>query len=226
MERVSLVLVAAGEGRRLGGRRRKALVPVGGRPLLLHTLEAMRDLPDLHETILVIHPSDRAAVESEWGKALSDLGVTSTVAGGKEREDSVRAGLEATSADSTLVAIHDAARPFVSVVDLSNVVEAAAEKGAAILATPVGDTVKVEGKALRIAETFPRKGLWLAATPQVFRREIILEALRRAVSPVTDDAEAVERAGWEVALVPSTGPSLKITTPADLEIARRLLAPS
>lgn len=223
MERLALVLVAAGEGRRIGGTLRKALIPIGGKPLLLHTLEALKELPHREETILVAHPEDRTTIESEWGDALRDLGVSRIAPGGREREDSVRAGLEAVSGAATLVAIHDAARPFVAPDDLLAVVESASLKGAAILASPVGDTVKEEGEGGRIARTVPRKGLWLAQTPQVFRREILLEAHRRLTGPVTDDAEAVERVGWEVALVPSTTPNLKITTRADLELARRLL---
>ncbi len=224
MERLSLILVAAGEGRRIGRGLRKALIPIGGKPLLLHTLDALRDIPHREETILVIHSTDRERLEADLGDALSANGVTHIVDGGKEREDSVRAGLEAVSTESSLVAIHDAARPFVQAVDLEAVVEAAALKGAAILAIPVPDTVKVEGDGRCIERTASRESLWLAQTPQVFRREIIIEAHRRLEGRVTDDAEAVERAGWEVTLVPASGPNPKITTPADLEMARRLLA--
>lgn len=222
-EKLGMIVVAAGEGRRLGGNIRKALVPVAGRPLLLHALERLAALPHLREGVVVIHPADRARVEEEWGEALRGLGVARIVDGGKEREESVRAGLEALSAEITLVAIHDAARPYVHADDLHAVVGAAIDIGAAILAEPVSDTVKIEGDPLRIAETFPRHGLWLAQTPQVFRRELLEEAHRRLDRPVTDDAEAVERLGEPVVIVPATSPNWKITTRADLEVARHLL---
>src|SRR5262245_53287684 len=225
MRTVALVL-AAGRGERLGLSLPKGFAPLAGRPLLLHALAALDAVAELERLVPVI-PGDavaryRAAIAGE-GAAWR---LAAPVVGGRERQDSVRAGLSALPPGTGLVAVHDAARPLVRPDAVRRVVEAAAATGAAILAAPVRDTIK-RVVAGRVAETPPRAECWAAQTPQVFRVEILREALAKADAEGvvgTDDAQLVEALGVEVRVVPGDPDNLKITGPEDLALAERLLA--
>lgn len=225
MSRFALILPAAGLGTRMGGR--KSFLALAGRPILFHTLD--RFLPfreQVCQTILVAHPDDVGAIGEQWGTTLRDAyGVTHVVAGGARRQDSVKAGLACLGPEAELVAIHDAVRPFVAPDAIAAALEAAEAVGAAIVATPMKPTVKRVADG-RIAATVDRRGLWCAQTPQVFRRQLILDAY--AAEPngpdVTDDAQLVERLGHPVAIVPGSDLNLKITTPEDLHLAEAILA--
>ena len=225
MRTVALVL-AAGRGERLGHPLPKGLVPVDGRPLLLHALEALGAVEEVDLLIPVV-PADAF---TRFEQALAAAGpkgrLAAAVAGGRERQDSVRAGLAALPADAGLVAVHDAARPCVRPEAVRRVIEAARASGAAILATPVRDTIK-RVAAGRVVETPPRAECWAAQTPQVFRVEILREALAKADADGTvgtDDAQLVEALGVAVRVVPGDADNLKITVPEDLATAERLLA--
>ncbi|MBM4037873.1 MAG: 2-C-methyl-D-erythritol 4-phosphate cytidylyltransferase [Planctomycetes bacterium] len=233
---------------------RKTLLLLAGKPILLHTLD--RFLPfrqRICQTIIVAHPDDLGIIESQWGALLQKTyRVTDLVAGGARRQDSVRAGLARLrplpsavcrlpsavrplpSADY-LVAIHDAVRPFVAPAAIAGALDAAEATGAAIVATPMKPTVKRGADGL-ITATVDRCGLWCAQTPQVFRRQLILDAYAAAdvaqppsavpgpQSEATDDAQLVERLGHPVAIVPGSNLNLKITTPEDLALAEAILA--
>jgi len=139
----------------------------------------------------------------------------------------VRAGVMATAPESDLVLIHDAVRPFFPPAETREACRRALQVGGALLAMPVHETLKREGAQGHVGETVLRTGLWTAQTPQVFRRDLIIAALRRARGlglKATDDAQVMEAAGFPVALVRSTPWNLKITEPADLELAALLLA--
>jgi 2-C-methyl-D-erythritol 4-phosphate cytidylyltransferase len=227
MPTVATVVVAAGEGRRLGAEGPKAFVPLAGRALFLHSLERLAGVPGLAEQVLVVPPDARARVEREWAADLRRLRVARVVAGGARRQDSAAAGFRATAPGSEVVLVHDAARPLVRTEDAARVAEAAARVGAALLAVPLSDTLKREGPAGRVAGTLDRRGLWRAQTPQGFRREVYAAALARAGSgddDATDDALLVERAGGAVALVEGDPGNLKVTTAADLRAAEAILA--
>ena len=145
------------------------------------------------------------------------------VAGGRTRSDSVRLGFEALAAsDGDIVAIHDAARPFVTVEEIAAVLSAAQKTGAAIAAVPVVDTMKRTSSNL-IVETIDRDGLYGAATPQAFRVEVLRRAMA-AGGEATDEAALCERLGIAVAIVPVSRFCFKITTPEDLELAEAILA--
>jgi 2-C-methyl-D-erythritol 4-phosphate cytidylyltransferase len=144
------------------------------------------------------------------------------VAGGSARFESVANALRELRADVDFVAVHDAARPCVTPALIDAVFTRAAETGAALLAIPVADTIKRGDAAGRVTGTVDREGLWLAQTPQVFRRDWLTEAYARRESlgpSITDDARLVEAAGHAVYLVTGSATNLKITTPADLDIA-------
>ena len=145
------------------------------------------------------------------------------IPGGAERADSVRAGLSACSNAATIILIHDAARPLISVRDIDRVIAAAKRHGAAILAEPVIDTIKL-AKDFAIGRTIDRAHLWKAQTPQGFTRDLIFKAhCGKLARQATDDSLLAERLGARVRVVPASGDNLKVTTPHDLEIAAWLL---
>jgi 2-C-methyl-D-erythritol 4-phosphate cytidylyltransferase len=227
------VVVAAGSSVRMGGRVRKPYLKLCGRPLLAWTVERLARAPGLRQVVVVIRPQDarRAARAVQLARLPARVQVT-FVHGGPRRQDSVHSGLRATSATAEVVLIHDAARPFPPLKAMQDAVECAARHGGAILALPVRDTVKQQDGARRmpgIARTVPRAGLWLAQTPQVFRRALALELFERLAreaprGEVTDDAAVCERFGRRVLLVPGSATNLKITNPEDLRIAAALLS--
>jgi 2-C-methyl-D-erythritol 4-phosphate cytidylyltransferase len=151
------------------------------------------------------------------------------VPGGSERQDSVRAGIEALDRETELVVIHDAVRPFITVGLIENCIRAAAEEGAATVGVPAKDTVKEVAADGRVLRTCDRNLLWLTQTPQAFRRDIIENAHRAAVRDGyrgTDDTSLVERLGVAVRMIRGDYGNIKITTPEDLLIAEALLAAS
>ena len=223
-ERAALIIVAAGDGRRLGSAQRKALVSLAGRPLLEHALRRLLPLAWLEPVVVVGHREDRAALSALLARLPRPVAL---VDGGERRQDSVLAGARAAAGDVVLV--HDAARPFVPVERLAELAERARAVGAALLAVPVADTIK-EARAedaSSCARTLPRDRLRAAQTPQAFRREALLELLERAVADgrtVTDEASLFEASGFPVHFVEGSARNFKITTAQDLELAEALLA--
>ena len=227
MATVASVVVAAGEGRRLGAGAPKAFVTLAGRAMFLHSLEALAAVPGLAEQVLVVPPGTSAEARGRWGSEFGRLRVSAVVEGGARRQDSAAAGFRALSPAAEIVLVHDAARPLLRTEDAARVAEAAGREGAALLAVPISDTVKREGAEGRVAETLDRRGLWRAQTPQGFRREVYAAALalaERDGTHATDDAALVENAGGAVVLVEGDGSNLKVTTEADLRRAERALA--
>jgi 2-C-methyl-D-erythritol 4-phosphate cytidylyltransferase len=225
--RAALVVVAAGEGSRLGAGCRKALVPLGGRPLIEHGLARLLSLPALGPVVLVGHRDDHAALTA-IAAAFSPPPMV--VDGGARRQHSVLAGLRALPTEAPeLVLVHDAARPFVPVGAIPELIVRARQAGAAILAVPVVDTIK-EAHADRpdsAGRTLARERLWAAQTPQAFLRQplqLLLEQAAREQRDVTDEAALYEAAGRAVAFVTGSQLNFKLTTPADLALAEALLA--
>jgi len=225
MRTVALVL-AAGRGERLGHALPKGLVPLAGRPLLLYALAALEAVDEVDRLIPVVPADALDRFEQALRAARGLHKLAPAVVGGRERQDSVRAGLAALPAGVELVAVHDAARPCVRPEAVRRVIEAARATGAAILAVPVRDTIK-RVVAGRVVETPPRAECWAAQTPQVFRVEILREALAKAETEGTlgtDDAQLVEALGVPVCVVPGDADNLKITSPEDLVWAESLLS--
>ena len=222
---VAALVLGAGRGERLGTDAPKAFVPLLGRPILLHALEALAACPALDRLVPVV-PAEELAGLARWGAELGAIPrLAAAVAGGAERQDSVRAGLRALPGDVSFVAVHDAARPLVRAADVARVVAAAREHGAALLAVRVRDTLKrVRGGG--VVETLLRDECWAAQTPQVFRRDWLAEALAKAEADGflgTDDAQLVERLGLPVRVVEGDPANLKITFPEDLVLAEARL---
>jgi 2-C-methyl-D-erythritol 4-phosphate cytidylyltransferase / 2-C-methyl-D-erythritol 2,4-cyclodiphosphate synthase len=214
------LVVAAGRGTRLGAPLPKQYLPLAGEPLLRHTLRALAAHQRISGVRAVIHPDDREHYEH----AARGLDLLAPVAGGVQRQDSVRLGLESLETiDPDMVAIHDGARPFVESALIDRVLDALAATPGAIPALALADTLK-RGRDGRIAETVDRSQLWRAQTPQGFRFREILAAHRAAAGlELSDDAAVAERAGLAVSLVQGSETNLKVTAPDDLARAEGLL---
>lgn len=214
-----LVIAAAGSGLRLGRESPKALVPLRGVPILDWALRAFaRDALAIPIDLVVVTAPESHRAEFERIVA----GRARVVAGGATRSDSVRAGFAALGAsDDDVVAVHDAARPFIGAAEADAVYAAAASSGAAIAAIPLVDTIKrvVQG---RVVQTVDREGLFGAATPQAFRGEVLRRALASG-RDATDEAALCEDLGIPVVVVPVSRRAFKITTREDLELAEGML---
>ncbi len=220
---VAAIVVAGGRGARVGGAVPKQLLEVGGESILRRSVRACDAHPLVAELVVVV-PAELVAT----GDAL--VGTTRVpcrvVAGGARRQDSVRAGFEAVSGAAEVVIVHDAARPFVTREVIDRVIASAASVGAAVPAIPVADTVKraaVSDGARVVLKTVPRDELWLAQTPQGFRRDVLARAVAAGQSSdeATDEARLVELAGGTVAIVDGDRRNVKITTSDDVTEARQ-----
>ncbi len=222
---VGVIIVAAGRGTRLGADVPKQLLDLGGRTILQRSVAAF-DAVDRVSAVVVVLPAE--LVESGPALAGASAHPCRFVAGGERRQDSVRLGLEALPAACDLVLVHDAARPFVEPALVDRVIAAAERTGAAVPAQRARDTIKrVPAGTRTVAETIPRDEIWLAETPQGFRRSLIeaLTAQAQSTGEATDDAVLAERAGHQVEIVESGPGNMKITTREDLIAARQRLAP-
>ena len=223
--RVAALVLAAGRGERLGHDLPKGFVCLAGRPLWLHSAEALASVAEIERVVPVIPEGERERFRACIAASRPPARLAEPVIGGATRQDSVRAGLEALPASAEWVAVHDAARPLLQPEAVARLLAAARLHGAAILARPVGDTIKrVAGE--RIVETPDRAECWAAQTPQVFRTELLREALAKAAAEgfeATDDAQLVERLGVTVHVVEGDPDNLKITRDEDLATAEAWL---
>ncbi len=218
------VAPAAGVGQRMGEAIPKQYLPLAGRPVIVHTLETLLRYPPLAGVVVAIGPDD-----AWWPEIAAELNTAKplrVVTGGAERGQSVLNGLEALRdwADpNDWVLVHDAARPCLSAADLDRLlVELTDDPVGGLLAVPVRDTLKQADASGRVATTVDRSRLWHALTPQMFRLEPLRDALRDALArglPVTDEAAAMEAAGFAPRLVEGRADNVKITRPEDLALA-------
>jgi 2-C-methyl-D-erythritol 4-phosphate cytidylyltransferase/2-C-methyl-D-erythritol 2,4-cyclodiphosphate synthase len=224
---VTVIIAAAGEGRRLGASVPKQLLEIGGRSILEWSVDAFIRHGRVDDVIVVV-PAWLAAQPPPWLAAASAAGGSTVrvVEGGARRQDSVANAFACVRAASDVVLVHDAARPFVSDDLISRAIDAAAAHAAAIVALPVRDTVKrvekADGTAVIVA-TLPRDAIYLAQTPQAFRRHVLEEAVAVGRSGVeaTDEAMLAEQAGHRVHVIEGDPANVKITTTGDLESARQ-----
>lgn len=224
MPSFAVILPAAGKSSRFGDQYyKKPFVPLENRPVWMHAAEKFCNRSDVQQTLLVVSPDDLEEFQSKFGGNAALMGVQ-VIVGGAERTDSVAAGLAQVRPDIEFVAIHDAARPCIAEQWIDAVFAEAKKTSAAMLAAPVTGTLKRVGPSRIIEATVSREGLWEAQTPQVFRRELLVEAYaRRGSEPATDDAQLVERLGKPVTVVPCSAMNLKITTKEDLRLAAAIL---
>ena len=219
-----MILPAAGKSSRFGDQfYKKPFAPLENRPVWLHAAEKFVNRADVQQTILVISAEDRESFQEHSGGNAALLGIE-VIEGGAERYDSVAAALARIKPTIDFIAVHDAARPCIAEEWINKVFAAAERTGAAMLAAPINGTIKRVASDNTIEATVPRAGLWEAQTPQVFRRDLLLQAYaQRGGKPATDDAELVERMGQKVTVVPCSTMNLKITTKEDLRLAGAIL---
>jgi 2-C-methyl-D-erythritol 4-phosphate cytidylyltransferase len=224
MPTFAAIITAAGKSSRFGDRNyKKPFAMLGGRAVWLHSVDRFQNHQDVKQTIVTVAREDREDFDRKFGANIAIMGIE-VVEGGAHRADSVQRALERVQGDIDFVAVHDAARPCIADKWIEQVFAAAQKSGAAILATPVAETLKkVDGKR-EITATVDRASLWAAQTPQVFRRELLIEAYaKRGGDTVTDDAQLVERLGRAVTVVLGSAMNLKITTRDDLKVAEQVL---
>ncbi len=218
---------AAGRGIRMGGTVPKQFLMLGGVPLLVHCLRVLENSPSVSAVILAVPETERDYCRQDIVSRFHFTKIKDVVAGGVQRQDSVRLGLEAVQEGVEVVVVHDAVRPFLTVEMVQRVIARAIEQGAAIVAIPMRDTVKRQGADGLLKETVDRGHLWLAQTPQAFRVPLLREAHAKAQVEgfaATDDAQLVERLGHAVAVVEGSTENIKITRPEDLAIGEAILA--
>ncbi|HMO35843.1 MAG TPA: 2-C-methyl-D-erythritol 4-phosphate cytidylyltransferase [Gemmatales bacterium] len=215
--------MAAGRSQRFDHDVKKPYADIDGRAVWMRAADVFIKRQDVVQTILVVAAEDEENVQRRYGPNMAFMNVQ-LVLGGKERSDSVAQGLAAVQPDIDFVAIHDAARPCLTDVMVEKVFALAIELGAAILAAPVVDTLKRADKQLQITRTEDRTDLWLAQTPQVFRRDIILKAYQsKPDASATDDSVLVETLGYPVAICKGDHTNIKITTLSDLFLAEAIV---
>ena len=204
--------------------RAKQMLELAGVPLLVHTLRRFEECDAIHQVILVLQPSMTSEVLGLISRHNLKK-IARVVGGGAERQDSVYRGLQVINSEvAGIVAVHDAARPFVRPDEIKTIIERAESTGAAVMALAATDTIKQVNRG-RVQRTLDRKRIYHAQTPQAFRYEIIKAAYDRAYTEgysVTDDSQLVELAGHRVSVVEGSPINIKITRPFDLRIAEAI----
>ena len=222
---VSAIIVAAGGSVRMGIADSKQFIPLMGRPAIEYTLKAFESCYRIKEIVVVCREQDKERIraiadENEFSK------VKTLVEGGASRAESVRNGINAANEKAEYFAIHDGARPLITVEEIERVVEAAFETGAATLGVPVKDTIKIVDGYNKIESTPLRSQLRAVHTPQVFEKELYRFALENAGDNMinfTDDCSLIENMGGEVEVVKGNEENIKLTTPIDVVIAESIL---
>ena len=226
-ERNTAIVLAAGQGKRMHSKVQKQFLEIQGYPVLYYSLRCFQESPLIQDIILVTGEESISYCKEEIVQKYGFTKVSAVIPGGKERYDSVYAGL-CECRDCEYVLIHDGARPFVTEEILKRGLQKVKETGACVIGMPSKDTVKVADEADFVSETPDRKCVWTIQTPQIFSYSLIREAhdsiRQKDMSKITDDAMVVEQeTGAKVALAEGSYQNIKITTPEDLDIAEAFL---
>jgi 2-C-methyl-D-erythritol 4-phosphate cytidylyltransferase len=222
---VTAIIVAAGKSERMGAGTDKAFLNLGPKPVVAWSLLAFERCGDVDQIVLVVRKDQLIAA-----KALSRMfGISklrTIVAGGKERQDSVLAGMKEMDSDTRIVVVHDGARPCVTQEVISDVIKSARRGAASVTGSRIRDTVKIVEKGVTVSQTVDRTKYWAVQTPQAFPYSMLRKAyatVEQEQKEVFDDAQAVEISGEAVKICETEKPNLKITTPEDLQIAAAIL---
>ncbi|PYZ95708.1 2-C-methyl-D-erythritol 4-phosphate cytidylyltransferase [Alteribacter lacisalsi] len=227
MENYTVVIPAAGQGKRMKAGKNKQFLMLNGIPLVIHTLRVFEQDDFCSEIVLVVNEQETEAME----QLVNEYGITTPVCiipGGRERQNSVYEGLKQVEngGKDPVVLIHDGARPFIKKEQIDTLVSTAKASGAAIVAVPVKDTVK-KASGTTVTATVEREGLWAVQTPQAFRLSLILSAHQQAAEAGflgTDDASLAEWCGKTVRIVEGDYQNIKLTTPEDLLFAEAIIS--
>jgi 2-C-methyl-D-erythritol 4-phosphate cytidylyltransferase len=226
MGKFAVILPAAGSSTRFGDpKQKKIYAELDGRAVWLRAVEPFVNRDDVAQIILAIAAEDRELFERRYRANVAFMNIK-VIEGGAHRSDTVARALEAVDETCEYVAVHDAARPCISGSLIEAVFQAAREHGAALLAAPVSETIKRAADGCFECETVAREGLYLAQTPQAFKRRLLCAAYAqraRVAGEITDDCQLVEALGHRCAIVMSSALNIKITTPLDLKLAAAIL---
>ncbi|MBP7216385.1 MAG: 2-C-methyl-D-erythritol 4-phosphate cytidylyltransferase [Candidatus Omnitrophica bacterium] len=231
MTQVTAIVLAAGQGKRFRSTIPKPLVKVCSQPIIIFSLKILSQHPSVKGVIVVVNPENKKGILAAIQKYHIKK-ITKVVEGGLLRQDSVYNALQCLPQETDVVLIHDGARPFLQKAWVTNVIQLAAQQGAAIVGMPVKATIKkVAQRATRqtasrflVQKTLDRSQLWEIQTPQAFKKDIIVKAYARYGNiSVTDDAALVERMGKRVHVIESSYSNIKITTPEDLILAEAIV---
>ena len=224
MAKFAVILPAAGKSTRFRDKEKKPFAALDGRPVWLRTAELFVSRDDVCQCILVIDPSDEEMVRRKYGANMAFLNI-SLVHGGSERFESVANAIKIVKDEVDFVAIHDSVRPCVTSELIDKVFQQAVKSGAAILALGMTDSLKrgSSTEPVVIEQSLPRERLWLAQTPQVFSKEILIKAFKNVPKGATDDSQVVEATGATVSIVVGSSSNIKITTRDDVFLADAIL---
>lgn len=224
--KISVLIPAAGQGKRMGSSVKKPYLMLADKPILSHTIDRFEQNSVIDEIFVIVDESDFTVCRENVLVPFRYRKVRELVSGGETRQISVFNGLRALSDDVDFVIVHDGVRPFIDDKIIFECLEASAEWGAAVSAVPVKETIKAVNEELFVDHTPQRDQLWQVQTPQVFRKSLIIEAHKKAIQDrinAPDDAALIENLGSPVKLVMGSYKNVKLTTPGDLRIAETLL---
>ncbi|MFZ5942503.1 MAG: 2-C-methyl-D-erythritol 4-phosphate cytidylyltransferase [Bacillota bacterium] len=227
MYKTVAIVAAAGQGKRMGSALNKQYLSLEDKPVLAHTLGILHQHPLIEGIIVVVKEDEIELCFSQVVNPYKISKVLKVIPGGKERQDSIYAGLKALPSECQLVVVHDGARPFIAPNIISETINAGMQKGAAIAAVPVKDTIKRVSSDNKVIETIPRSELWAVQTPQVFSKDLIKQAYENGIKAGfigTDDASFVELLGHQVEVILGSYENIKITTPEDIGLGISILS--
>jgi len=222
----SAIVVAGGKGTRMEAKINKVYMEISGKQTIVRVLDTFQENLLIDEIVLVVNERDKEYCEQQILDNNFYTKLKVVVIGGKRRQDSVYNGLKKVSEHAEIILVHDGARPLVTHDIIERSIDGALEYGAVITAVPVKDTIKIADKDGFVYETPERNTLWAVQTPQVFKKELIMEAYKNAEDmniQATDDAILVEKLGHRIKLVEGSCENIKITTPEDIAIAEAIL---
>jgi len=226
ISKTSVIIVAAGKGKRMGRDYNKQYIQLEAQPIVAHTIKVFEEMDCINEIILVVGAGEVEFLKKSIIEVYGFQKVSAIVEGGLERRDSVYNGLKAVSQDCSIVLIHDGARPLITKDIIEESIIVAKESGACIAAVPVKDTIKISNDNMEVIHTPKRDNLWSVQTPQTFQYDLILEAYNHQQpkdSAATDDAMILEALGHTVKIIHGSYNNIKITTPEDLIVAEEIL---
>lgn len=222
----SVVIVAAGKGKRMGTDIKKQYLKLNGKEILAHTIQKFEDCSQINDIVVVTGKEEVGYCTDQIWKRYGFSKVRKIVAGGKERQDSVYNGLLQVSDQTDIVLIHDGARPLVRGEQIEESIKMATNEGGCVVGVPIKDTVKICDTKQFVIGTPSRDTLWSVQTPQTFKYDLIMEAYKEAFEKnlvATDDSMMVEALGYPVKVVQGRYDNIKITTPEDLVIAKNMI---
>jgi 2-C-methyl-D-erythritol 4-phosphate cytidylyltransferase len=221
----SVIIVAAGKGKRMNMKKSKQFIEIDGEPIIVRTIKNFQENKNVNEIIMVVGKDEIEYYKNFIKKEYQFNKISKIVEGGKERQESVYNGIKVLDDNCEIVMIHDGARPFINEEIINDAIKKTCDYMATVVAVPVKDTIKTVDNKLNIDKTLDRNILWAMQTPQTFKKDIIIKAHKKAIEDNfngTDDAVLVEQLGIKVKLVRGNYYNIKITTKEDLVIGRAL----